>query len=240
MDNGCPWSSYLPATVSFCEAQLCAIIVKPAEAWSNIAYVLLGLYTLHRANRESNTHMCFLGVIGIILGIGSFIFHATGTFFGEFLDVSGMFMYVALGLTVGLRRWFRIPLKQLKWYFLLLQGSSMTLLWFIKPIGILLFSLQFAAILAMEIALYRRDKKRFNYKYYFIFVGSFALAWVIWWLDKLGIVCDPDNHIFNGHSAWHVITSFSFYFNYQFLKQIPELKSDWPSFGQSKLCPDPR
>lgn len=222
----CPWSSYLPATISFCEEQLCAWVVKPAETWSNLGYILFGLYILHRARRDQCQHMNFLGVIGIVLGLGSGIFHATGTFFGEYLDVSGMFMYVALGLTIVTRRYFKLPLKKMKYFFLALQGSSMILLWFIKPIGIALFSLQFAAIMIMEILLYRRDKEKIDYKYFFLFVSTFTFAWFIWWMDLLKIWCAPDNHYFNGHAAWHLITSASFYFNYQFLKQIPELRPD--------------
>ena len=42
----CPWSDYAPATIAFCERRLCAWIVEPSNAWSNVAYVLVGLLSL--------------------------------------------------------------------------------------------------------------------------------------------------------------------------------------------------
>lgn len=224
MIESCPWSSYIPATVSFCESQICSIIVKPAEAWSNIAYIILGIYITHRCIREKNQHLLILGIIGILLGIGSGIFHATGTFFGEFLDVSGMFMYVIMGLVIASRRLFNIKFSLMIPLFVTIQVLCMTLLWFIKPIGITIFSILFTLVLIFEIILYKRDRKRIDYRYYFLFIGSFGVAWAIWWLDILKIWCNPDNHYFNGHAFWHIVTACSFYFNYQFLKYIPELK----------------
>lgn len=224
MNQICPWASYTQATVSFCESQLCAIIVKPAETWSNIGYVIVGIYLIWLCFKEKNQHLLIIGIAGVFLGIGSGLFHATGTFFGEFLDVSGMFLYTILGIVFGVRRLFHMRQGLTVYLFVGLQLISMAVLWFIKPIGIGLFSVLFTAVLLMEIALYRRDHLRIDYKYFFLFLASFGIAWGVWWLDILKILCDPNNHIFNGHAFWHLLTAFTFYFNYQHLKQFPELR----------------
>ncbi len=224
MTTNCPWSSYTQATVSFCEAQICNIIVKPAEAWSNVGYVLFGIYIIHRCQRELNKHLLILGIVGVLLGIGSGIFHATGTFFGEYLDVSGMFLYVVMGIVFATRRLFKIKFSLMIPLFIFLQILCMSLLWFIKPIGITLFGLLFTGVLILELALYKRDRNIIDYKYFFLFIGTFGIALAVWLLDIFKIWCDPNNHYFSGHSFWHLVTSLSFYFNYQFLKQIPELR----------------
>ena len=41
---GCPWSGFTPPNVDWCEEELCAWIVNPADTWSNLAYVVLGLF----------------------------------------------------------------------------------------------------------------------------------------------------------------------------------------------------
>jgi hypothetical protein len=39
----CPWSSLDPGTVHFCEERLCAWVVEPSNAWSSMAYVVIGV-----------------------------------------------------------------------------------------------------------------------------------------------------------------------------------------------------
>jgi hypothetical protein len=34
-------------------------------------------------------------------------------------------------------------------------------------------------------------------------MAALLFGYGIWWLDKLGIWCDPHNHYFNGHFVWH-------------------------------------
>ena len=42
----CPWSNWAPATISFCEERLCAWVVEPSNAWSNLAFVAGGAVML--------------------------------------------------------------------------------------------------------------------------------------------------------------------------------------------------
>ena len=35
---GCPWSGFTPPNVDWCEEELCAWVVNPADTWSNLAY----------------------------------------------------------------------------------------------------------------------------------------------------------------------------------------------------------
>jgi hypothetical protein len=49
---------------------------------------------------------------------------------------------------------------------------------------------------------------------------TFAIAFGVWILDITRVVCDPDNHIFNLHSVWHVLTSLSIYWFYAYQAQF--------------------
>ncbi len=53
-------------------------------------------------------------------------------------------------------------------------------------------------------------------------VGLFALSYSLWWLDKLRIVCDPENHVFTLHSVWHFLGAASFYFWFRFYAQFDQ------------------
>ena len=43
-------------------------------------------------------------------------------------------------------------------------------------------------------------------------LAAFGTAFFVWNLDKLNIVCRPDNHFITGHAVWHVLTAVSIYF----------------------------
>ena len=58
------------------------------------------------------------------------------------------------------------------------------------------------------------------YRPLFLACGTFAVSYAIWWLDKLGLACDPDNHVLNGHCIWHFLGALSFAFWYRFYAQF--------------------
>jgi hypothetical protein len=73
---------------------------------------------------------------------------------------------------------------------------------------------------AIEVRLLVRDRQATDYRALAWVVGLFALSYGLWWLDKLRIVCDPKNHVFTLHSAWHLLGAASFYFWFRFYEQF--------------------
>lgn len=211
----CPWSQFLPGTVQFCEERLCAWVAEPANTWSNIGYLIAGLMVASSAKRKTGSPIHFFSLAAIYLFIGSSLFHATGTFWGEVLDVSAMFLLSLAALSINLKRFFEWQMRTAYLAFLLSFAASVVLLLIIKPIGIPLFALQVNLALILEIRLWMRDRSRNNdFRNLRIGLGFFALAFFFWSLDISGIVCLPTNHIFTGHSAWHLLNSITIYYLY--------------------------
>src|SRR5262245_35539796 len=106
----CPWDGFSPAVQSFCEAPLCGWIVHPAETWSNIGFFVVGCLIFWRARRQGgfSSPATLLGPIALLTGIGSTLFHATGTFFGEALDLSAMYLQSSLFVALNARRLWRL------------------------------------------------------------------------------------------------------------------------------------
>ena len=48
---GCPWSGWAPPNVQWCEENLCALVTAPANTWSNLAYIVVGLVMWAAARR---------------------------------------------------------------------------------------------------------------------------------------------------------------------------------------------
>jgi hypothetical protein len=217
----CPWSGYAPATISFCERRLCDWVVEPANTWSNLAYVAVGCVILFLQRRRLRTALSAIGLSAVLVGIGSFAFHATGTFFGEYLDVSAMFLISALFIAFGARRLWIWPDDGLIKLYLGLVAVSMALLAAVKVSGIPMFTAQIVAASLIEIRLVRRSGRgAVDYRYLWCLIGFFAVAFTAWALDVTRVVCDPDNHLVTGHALWHVANSFCLLFFYLYQRQF--------------------
>jgi hypothetical protein len=207
----CPWGGYTPGTVRFCEDRLCGWIAEPANAWSNVAFLVVGAYLLQRAFQQRRMPLLFVGLTSILVGIGSFIFHMSGTFVGEFLDLSAMFFIGSLMVTMELRRFVPMGIPRLAGSFLAISLGSMLVLSVLPKSGIVLFGIQVALVYASNI-FWRSRRTRVEHRYAWWLGGTFAVALGIWTLDLTGVMCAPSNHVFNGHSAWHVLTAVCLYF----------------------------
>ncbi len=202
----CPWSAWDPGTVHFCERRLCAWIVEPSNAWSSLAFVILGALMLVRGR----------GVVGvavaaaqIMIGVGSFFFHGTGTFAGEVVDQVGMFMLSALILAsaVGQRR--RWSGGQVVQAYVAGVVVSTAILLVVRPIGIPLFAVQLAAGLGLQLSMWRgaSSTEKAAFRPFLQALGIFLCSFGIWVTDISGLVCDPDNHFITGHAIWHVLNA---------------------------------
>ena len=217
VQKNCPWSDFLPGTISFCEERLCALVVEPANTWSNIGYLIVGIIIALHARKKYGSFLHFFSITPIYLFFGSSLFHATGTFWGEVLDVSAMFLLSLAMLTINLKRYYKFDLKRT--YLLFISGFALSviLLLLIKPIGIPLFALQILTALGLELLLFKKSSAQApSYKHFRWALGFFAIAFFFWILDITKIVCVPTNHYFTGHSAWHLLNAFTIYYLYRF------------------------
>ena len=201
----------------------------PANTWSNLAYVLVGLYALALGWHDQREKcpvgsgyvrhtpaMSFLfGAACCFLGAGSGLFHASLTRWGQQLDVAAMYAPLVVFIAMSLGRW--CPRV------LLGRGGRETPTWpFLAGLVV------FACFL-----LYRYKwsmSSRVVLPVLIVTVGSFAvldqfrtgrrfaLRWLAWagLALALAVVCrqldvarrfsGPDSWL-QGHALWHLLTS---------------------------------
>lgn len=211
----CPWDGLDPATMHFCERELCAWIEQPANTWSNLAYLAAGLYVL--AKHRGAPELQAIGVIAISVFVGSSFFHASSTFAGELVDLGAMFLFSSYVLVRNLARvapsfaalGARAELATL----LAITAASIGLMLVERPIGVAAFSTQMVLAGALEIRAYRKGgdaERRISRRPLALLLTFFGAAWTAWWLDLLGVACDPDLHLISGHAVWHVLNSACF------------------------------
>ena len=106
----------------FCEELTHGLLVQPANAISSLSFCVVGVY-LWRIVRERNILLLF-PISAVLVGITSFLYHASWTFFFQVFDVSSMFMLSCLLLSFNAWRLKLITEERLPYAYVALLAVS--------------------------------------------------------------------------------------------------------------------
>lgn len=212
---------------AFAEAIRGSIFRTQANTWSNVGYVLVGLYIVAYAwwdaRRETSAHdpyavrqpalMGMFGVACIVLGIGSGLMHAAMTGWGHKADVFGMFISMSMLIALQWARWIpAVPFSRgcfPTWPLLavvaivtsvLLVANLRTL-----PGNIVMGTLIGMAVLGVVVDALMRNASQ-QYRWSVLSLFSLALAYYIWNLDRSRQFTAPESWL-QGHALWHLLTA---------------------------------
>ena len=205
---------------------MCAVVQEPANTWSNLAYILVGLWILAQARKRHPFRILAAAVI--VMGSLSLIYHASNTYATQVLDFVGMFAYIGLLLVWNLRRlgFFAGRTRSVVVYFLVVYANMALLLVFPLVLGLPIQAIiLFNTILAfgLEAFLARRTAAVLGtrpYRDYGMAAGLLTLASAASALDLSRRWCDPANHWIQGHALWHVLTAASVVFVFRFYASV--------------------
>ncbi|MBT3980429.1 MAG: hypothetical protein HOE90_03700 [Bacteriovoracaceae bacterium] len=220
MVNQCPWSGLEPGSISFCEKKLCALIVEPANSWSNIGFIIIGLLLFYKCYKNGQLDLLPIPIGSFSLGIGSFAFYATGTFWGEYFDNLSMFLISSFIIGYALRRIVNFSNLWLYLFISFITLFSGIILYLNHSWGIAIFIGQIVIGELLELSLFLKKNPSDSYKIVPLTICILSSAILVWILDLTGKVCNPDNHIFNGHAYWHLALSVGLYLFYIFQQQF--------------------
>lgn len=225
----CPWDCYEKTfgspNVDWCEASLCGWIREPANTWSNLAYIIAGLLFLCLYGKDKRGVLA--GSVIIVMGVFSFIYHAGLNWAVQILDFLGMFLYCGLAITWDMER-LRLFSKKSSYYlfYILLLAFSLLALFLMRYLGLKyqgIIGLYTLVILLLEAFLYSRAGKARRWVDYNDFAISFIFilfAFDASVADVSRYLCDPNNHVLQGHAVWHVLGSVSVFFLFRFYRQF--------------------
>lgn len=210
----CPWDGFSPPTIKYCEDNLCSWITQPSNTWSNLIYYAAGilLYSQIRKRNQIGSQLSFLYINAFLIGTASFLYHASFTFLMQFFDLSSMYMFSITLLSLNFYRLGLVRKKDILNIFILLLSLCMGLLYIFKPYGIPIFAVTAALTIGSEVIIYRNSYKKADYSKYKIGLILILSAFFFWALDFRKIwICDPDNHLFQGHAVWHILSGAAYY-----------------------------
>lgn len=219
---GCPWSEFQRPTLSFCEENLCAWITAPANTWSNLGFVIWGIWIWQDAIKKSKpgSFLRWVGPILILIGLLSGFYHGSYTWIGQVGDLSSMYLMASLFVTLNLRRLNWINGIQAVPFYILLNAFAIALLIRFQKIGIIEFAVIALFGLALEFGILRKKKPKPEYRNLMVACGIWAFAQTVWVLDITHVWCEPSRHWFQWHAVWHLGTATSAAFVYLFYRQF--------------------
>ena len=209
-----PWESFRPATCvpddCFCEAVSSGLVRQPANAWSSLAFVAVALWALIRLRRVGRSRsplgraeaVLFVASLALV-GLGSVFYHASLTFAGQVVDVSGIYLVATFVLLHRLApRWNLAPVTSAL-AFLLVNAALMAAQVTTPSIRRLAVALLLAAALVVEWKATEGARAWLARG-----AGLITLAGLIWGLDRFHIAC-VEGLAFQGHALWHILAALS-------------------------------
>lgn len=218
------WFGLAPATMVYTEAIVQGWIKQPSNAWTNAFYLLnaLALFYLYHKNKKRPLALVF-SVISFLVGLTSFLYHASNAFLFQFFDLASMYLLSGFLAALALVRLGVIQPARLPAAALAVFVMSSALLFFIRgKSGALIFGIEIIVILALEAWIAARKKRKTVYRFFFGALALLAASFLFWALDYQRLLFAPGNHIIQGHGLWHILNSFCFILMYIHYKQFPQ------------------
>ena len=199
------------ATGCFCEAPQSVFPAQLAASFSSLAFVLLGVWTLLGGLRpalgtpERRLTPAF-GAIFIFIGASSFIYHATLSFFGQFLDIFSMYTFGILLALGALYRSGRLGPRAAFALFVALTAILAVVQYLVPDARRLLFALLLLPGIVLELMPFVTGYSPRSPNVRFIYVGvtTMVVAYGIWLLDQTAYFCEGHS-LLQGHAIWHVL-----------------------------------
>ena len=205
-----------------------AAIAQPANTWSCLGFVAVGLWIARDAGRRRRAGVpsgrfssdepwaASYAAVVVFLGPGAMYFHAGMVHWGGRLDVLSMYLFIAFLLVYAVVRIYHRPWRDFAIGYAALCGLLVVdLLWrdgssvpVFAPLVALACSVELLDAIPRErLALGRPPSVRVDRRWALGAAGCFFTALAIWLVsDTGGPLCDPDSP-WQGHAAWHLLAA---------------------------------
>ena len=207
---------------NFCEAARAGAVRQPANAVSNVGFVVAGLVIAWQAGRPdalgevltpplATAYACVV----VLLGPASAAMHATQSALGGHLDLLSMYLVASFAAGYALTRLLRRgPVFFAQVFLLLVAACQLVGLYprevpVVRMPGNVAFGVLLATAISLEVRLARRGPLRTDLRWGGAALLVMVVAFAIWNASQHGL-CDPRSLV-QGHAVWHLLGAASAY-----------------------------
>lgn len=226
--SGCVWHQVAQSlgapNLKWCEATQCSWISEPANTWSNLGYLLVGLMVWSQCWRSPQRDLRALGPLLVLMGLLSGLYHASNLYPTQLLDFLGMFLLIFWLLAINLRRmgWLAPQTQSAAWLVMVLAGLMLVHAMYLAHWRFQwLIALAALAIVASEFVARCRPDQRVALRDFWLGLLLLALAQLASLADLTRLACDPQHPWLHGHALWHALSALSLYFSAQHYRRLP-------------------
>lgn len=225
---GPDWTHFAPATClathCFCEMPRNGqLLLQPSNSWSSFGFVVIGVWiALVGARRKTPPQSVFaglpaiwFGLTSIVIGVGSFLLHATLTLWGQFFDVLGMYLTSAFLIAYAVHRWRNLSGSAAITLYLALCAVLTGFLIAIPETRRCLFAVVLIGGIILELGFARPKRPGIEARWFAYGIVLQATAFAIWILDLTGTWCNGIGLI-QGHAVWHLLNAAALWCNYRY------------------------
>jgi Ceramidase len=226
-ESGCPWYSITESqgapNIKWCEETVCQWISEPANAWSNLGYLIIGLLVTYLAfQKKQSFNLKQFGPIIFFMGAMSFFYHQSNFYGSQILDFVGMFFFVGWAKGMNL-----IRLKKLKEGHLIPFNIIVAILYTLAMHVMYVTGFKFQMLVLISgfiiigTELMAQRKRRTDTRWFIASVLILIVAFGFSLLDGQRLWCDPSQHgwFSQGHALWHWTASLGMFTIYQHYSQ---------------------
>lgn len=225
--TGCFWHDYAEKwgvpDIKYCEETLCQFISEPANTWSNLSFIFVGLIILFLKDKskDESRFLELYGLNTIFVGATSFLYHLSNNFLTQFIDFLGMYAFFGLLLLGNLELLGKIKKEKLLPIYLFSFLPYSAIFFAFRFFGIPVQLSMFLIILGGLIT------KGFIFKHFkvsgkklAITLFVFVIAFTCQVLDINRVACDPSNHWLQFHGLWHLFNGLGMGLLYWYYRSI--------------------
>lgn len=184
---------------------------------------MVGFWIMLEAGRRSRRTpfagfpAIWFALTAIVIGVGSFLLHATLTLWGQFWDVVGMYLFSAFTLTYAFRRWRALGDTPAVLLYLALCAVLIGFLIAIPETRRWLFAVVLIADIAVELTFARPRRPGVEVRWYLYGISLQATAFAIWIADLTRTWCDASSLV-QGHAVWHLLNAAAVWCGYRYYR----------------------
>ena len=218
--------------LDYCEHSRNAIVKQPANTYSNIGFILVGLFIAWQMFKEKYTlkknkftttlfYPTFFATICVLMGPGSMAMHASTTLNGSYFDVLSMYLIAAFMFSYAWMRFINLSsIGFFSTFSLVLFCCNLVYFYFSNSYSWLdrhtIFGFFIVSATLIEFVIILKNKIFIEKKWAILYCITFLIAFTIWHFSKTGNILCYEYSLIQGHAIWHLLNALALYFMFRY------------------------